>query len=162
MGVTSIDKDVDALTMTVRAEYDVTAERAWQLWSDPRQLERWWGPPMYPATVEAHDLTPGGRMTYFMTGPEGDRYPGWWEVLEAEAPRRLVVKDGFSDADGNPNPDMPTTVMEIRIDDREGGGVVVTVTSMFSSAEALQQLLEMGMEEGLREGMGQIDGILAA
>jgi uncharacterized protein YndB with AHSA1/START domain len=64
MSVTSVRKDTEQLTMTVTAEYDVTADRAWQLWADPRQLERWWGPPTYPATVEKHDLTPGGQVSY--------------------------------------------------------------------------------------------------
>lgn len=41
MSVTGISKDAEALTMTVTAEYEVAAERAWQLWADPRQLERW-------------------------------------------------------------------------------------------------------------------------
>ena len=160
MGVTSVERDAEALTMTVTAEYDVTAERAWQLWADPRQLEQWWGPPTYPATVEEHDLRPGGRVTYVMTGPEGDRHGGWWEVLEVEAPRLLLVTDGFADDSGAPNPDMPTMVMRVRIEDRDGG-VVMTMTTTFASLEQLEQLLGMGMEEGLLAAMSQIDGVLA-
>jgi uncharacterized protein YndB with AHSA1/START domain len=161
MTVMDVDKDLDGLTMTVTAEYDVSAERAWQLWADPRQLERWWGPPTYPATVERHELRPGGWVTYYMTGPDGQRYPGWWEVLEAVPPRHLVLKDGFADADGNPNPDMPTTIMRLLIEDRDAGGVRMTMVSTFPSLEALEQLLDMGMQEGLMAAMGQIDAILA-
>jgi uncharacterized protein YndB with AHSA1/START domain len=160
MTVMDVDKDVETLTMTVAAEYDVSAERAWQLWADPRQLERWWGPPTYPATVEEHDLTPGGRVTYYMTGPDGNRFGGWWEVLEAGPPRDLVLKDGFADAEGSPNVTMPTTIMRVRIDDRDGGGVRMTLVSTFPSLEALEQLLGMGMQEGLLAAMGQIDAIL--
>ncbi len=47
-----------ARTMTLEAEFDASPERVWQLWADPRQLERWWGPPTYPATVTTHDLRP--------------------------------------------------------------------------------------------------------
>jgi uncharacterized protein YndB with AHSA1/START domain len=162
MSVTSVAKDAERLTMTVRAEYDVTAERAWALWNDPRQLERWWGPPTYPATFVDHDLVDGGAVSYFMTSPEGERFHGWWRVIEVEPPRHLVVEDGFSGADGRPNPDMPTTLMSVRIDDRPGGGVDVTIESTFASVEAMEQLLAMGMEEGLRAAMGQIDGILAS
>lgn len=161
MTVTDIQKDVEALTLTVTAEYDVTADRAWQLWADPRQLERWWGPPTYPATVVDHDLRPGGRVGYYMTGPEGDRPHGGWDVLEVDAPRRLVVRDFFADEDGVPLEGMPVGGMSVEIADRDGGGVVVTVVSTFASQEALEQLLAMGMEEGLREAMGQIDAILA-
>jgi len=161
MSITGIEKDPERFTMTVTAEYDVTAERAWQLWDDPRQLERWWGPPTYPATVVDHDLRPGGRVGYFMTGPEGDRPHGGWDVLEVDAPRRLVVRDFFADENGVPLEGMPVGGMRVEIADRDGGGVVVTVVSTFASQEALEQLLAMGMEEGLREAMGQIDAILA-
>lgn len=162
MSVTGIEKDLETLTMTVTAEYDVTVERAWELWSDPRQLERWWGPPTYPATVEQHDLVTGGTVTYFMTSPEGDVYRGWWQVLEVEPPRHLKVTDGFADASGAPNLDLPTTVMDVRLTERSGGGVLITIVSTFPSLEALEQLIGMGMEEGLRAAMGQIDDVLAA
>jgi len=161
VSVTSVHKDPELLTLTVTAEYDVAAERAWQLLADPRQLERWWGPPGYPATVDQHDLSPGGTVAYHMTGPGGEQFRGWWDVLAAEPPRHLVVKDGFADADGNPDAGLPTTHMRLRIDDREGGGVRLTMVSTFPSLEALDQLLAMGMEEGLLAAMGQIDAILA-
>jgi uncharacterized protein YndB with AHSA1/START domain len=160
MSVTDVRKDTENLTLTVTAEYDVTADRAWQLWADPRQLERWWGPPTYPATVVEHDLTTGGHVSYYMTGPEGDKPHGWWKVRSAEPPRRLEFEDGFADDTGAPNPDMPTMVMRVDITDRPGG-VTMTIATRFPSAEAMEQLVGMGMEEGLREAMGQIDGILA-
>ena len=70
MTVTAVQKDPEALTLTLTAEFDATPERVWELWADPRQLERWWGPPTYPATFTAHDLAPGSRVEYHMTGPE--------------------------------------------------------------------------------------------
>lgn len=160
MPIIRVDQDLDAHTMTVLAEYDAPVERVWELYADPRQLERFWGPPTWPATVVEHDLRPGGRVTYFMTGPEGDKAGGYWDVLEVEAPRRFVVDDGFADADGQPNPDMPITRMELTLSDRPGGGTTMTVVSTFASTEAMQRVLEMGMEEGMRLAMGQIDEIL--
>ncbi len=70
MTVTAVRKDLDALTMTLDAEFDASPERVWQLWADPRQLERWWGPPNYPATFTTHDLAPGSHVAYHMTTPE--------------------------------------------------------------------------------------------
>lgn len=160
MPIIRVDQDLDAHTMAVLAEYDAPVERVWELYADPRQLERFWGPPTWPATVVEHDLRPGGRVTYFMTGPEGDKAGGYWDVLEVEAPRRFVVDDGFADADGQPNPDMPITRMELTLSDRPGGGTTMTVVSTFASTEAMQRVLEMGMEEGMRLAMGQIDEIL--
>jgi uncharacterized protein YndB with AHSA1/START domain len=45
--VTAVRKDPQSRTMTVVAEFEASPERVWQLWADPRQLERWWGPPTY-------------------------------------------------------------------------------------------------------------------
>ncbi len=161
MSVTNVTKDPENRTMTIVTEWAVPPSRAWQLWDDPRQLERWWGPPTYPATVEKHDLSDGGRVTYFMTSPEGERYHGLWDVVEVDAPHRLVVDDAFADADGNPSPDMPRTRTVVSITERPGG-CTMTLTSTFPSTEAMEQMLAMGMEEGIVGALGQVDAVLAA
>lgn len=160
MGVTSVDTDLDRATMRIEADYGVSVERAWQLWADPRQLERWWGPPTYPATVTAYDLRPGGRVSYVMTGPDGDQSRGWWEVLEVDEPTLLVVEDGFADEFGEPNSDLPTMVMRTTLTERDGGVHITRVTT-FASREQLEQLLQMGMKEGSLAAMSQIDDVLA-
>ena len=96
-----------------------------------------------------------------MTGPDGAKSSGYWDVLEVEAPRRFVVEDGFADDAGNPNTELPTTRMELSLAERAGGGTTMTVVSVFPSTEAMQQMIDMGMEEGMREAMGQIDAVLA-
>ena len=116
MTVTAVRKDSQALTLTIDAEFDASPERVWQLWADPRQLERWWGPPTYPATFTKHDLAPGSRVEYHMTGPEGDQSHGYWDIVEVNPPRSLVFRE---------------------------------------------QVLAMGVEEGLKQAVGQIDAILA-
>lgn len=160
MSVTSIDKDLDNLTLTLVADFDATTERVWQLWADPRQLERWWGPPSHPATVEEHDLTPGGAVTYFMTGPEGERYRGWWRVTSVDPPKALEFTDGFADQDGTPIADMPTIAVQMQLTEHDGGTRMV-VRSVFDSREQMEQLDGMGMTEGLRLAVGQMDALLA-
>jgi len=161
MSVTSIDKDLAKLTMTVAAEYDGTADRAWQLWADPRQLERWWGPPMWPATFTAHDLTPGSRVQYHMTGPTGDQPHGYWDVLEADPPHRLVFRDGFAGSDGTPDDTFPRNEGRVTIEPISAGRTRMSIESQFSSIQAMEQVLAMGMEEGLTQAVGQIDAILS-
>jgi uncharacterized protein YndB with AHSA1/START domain len=160
MTVTSVARDHSALTLTVDATFDATPDRVWQLWADPRRLERWWGPPMYPATFVDHRLEAGGRCTYFMTGPEGEQYHGWWEVDAVDPGRSFEVRDGFADSEGNVNPDLPVTRMQVALSDRGDGGTNVRITSYFATLEQLEQLVEMGMEEGLQVAMGQMDAIL--
>ena len=161
MTVTAVRKDPEALTMTLDAEFDASPERVWQLWADPRQLERWWGPPTYPATFTKHDLTPGSRVEYHMTGPEGDQPKGYWDVLETDPPRSLVVRDGFANEDGTPNPDFPVGEMRVRIEEIGDGRSRMSIENLFPSTEAMEQLLAMGQEQGMIEALGQIDAILA-
>jgi uncharacterized protein YndB with AHSA1/START domain len=161
MTVTAVRKDPETLTMTLDAEFDASAERVWQLWADPRQLERWWGPPTYPATFTKHDLVPGSRVEYHMTGPEGDQPKGYWDVLEADAPHRLLVRDGFANDDGTPNEEMPTGEMEVTIEEFDEGRTRMSIENRFPSREVMEQLLAMGQEEGMKQAMGQIDAILA-
>jgi uncharacterized protein YndB with AHSA1/START domain len=161
MTVTAVRKDPQTLTMILEAEFEASAERVWQLWADPRQLERWWGPPTYPATFTKHDLSPGSRVEYHMTGPEGDQPRGYWEVVEADPPHRLVFRDGFANDDGTPNPAMPTSMARVRIEEIGAGRTRMSIESIFPSAEAMEQVLAMGMEEGLTQAVGQIDAILA-
>jgi uncharacterized protein YndB with AHSA1/START domain len=160
MTVTSIHKNTERLTLTVTSEFDAPAERVWQLWQDPRLLERWWGPPTYPATVLEHDLSPGGSVTYLMTGPEGDQHRGWWRIISVDPLRHLELEDGFADAEGVPNTEMPTTLMSVSIGSDGPGRTTMVMESTFPSLEAMEQMVAMGMEEGIREAMGQIDALL--
>ncbi len=161
MTVTAIQKDPEALTMTLTAEFDATPERVWDLWADPRKLERWWGPPTYPATFTAHDLTPGGRVEYHMTGPDGDQPRGYWDVVDVDPPRRLSLVDGFAHADGTRNEDFPRIEGVVTIEPLEANRTRMSIESRFPSAEALEQVLAMGMEEGLTQAVGQIHATLA-
>jgi len=160
MPLTSVSKDVEALTMTVVAEFPAALQRLWEAYVDPRQLERFWGPPGWPATFTRHDAAPGGRSTYSMKGPDGDTPGGYWEWISVEPQRSCEVLDGFATPDGEPNPDMPSMRKRYVFEEIPEGSRVTT-TTQFNSLTELEQLLEMGMEEGLREAMSQMDAVLA-
>ena len=159
MSITSVNTDYDNLTITLIADFDAAIERVWDLWSDPRKLERWWGPPTDPATFETHDLTPGGEATYVMTGPERATR-GAWRVTAVDPPASLEFADAFADTDGKPIADMPVTTVSVRLTER-GGGTRMEMHLMFESREDMEKLMGTGIVEGLRQAVGQIDGLLA-
>jgi uncharacterized protein YndB with AHSA1/START domain len=161
MPVTAVRKDPQALTMTLEAEFDASPERVWQLWADPRQLERWWGPPTYPATFTSHDFRVGGRSEYYMTGPEGPTTPtGYWEILELDPPRRMVIRDGFAETDGALG-DLGPGAMNVTIEPIGEGRTRMSIESVFPDDATMEQLLAMGQEEGMTLALGQVDAILA-
>jgi uncharacterized protein YndB with AHSA1/START domain len=161
MTTPTIHKDTEKGTMTVTTEFDAPVERIWRLWSDPRQLERWWGPPTYPATFVDHDLTPGGIVNYYMTGPEGDRSGGQWRIRTVEPLRKLEFEDAFADDHGNINLKLPVTVITVTLEAGSGGETRMSIHSAFPSPDAMREVLDMGLEEGLLESISQIDDLLA-
>ena len=160
MSVIDVRKDLDACRLTIVAEYETTVDRVWRLWADPRQLERWWGPPTYPATVTRFELAPGGTVSYHMKGPEGDEHHGGWQVIRVEEPHVIELEDYFADEEGTENTDLPRSSTIVRIAE-SARGATMTIETTYPSTEALQQVLDMGMEEGITLALGQIDDLLA-
>jgi uncharacterized protein YndB with AHSA1/START domain len=157
--VTSVETDYNNLTIALIADFDAPIERVWELWSDPRKLERWWGPPAYPATFETHDLTPGGEATYVMTGPDA-AIRGRWRVTAVAPPTSLEFTDAFAEQDGTRTADMPVITVRVRLTERDGGARM-EMHLTFESREDMEKLMSTGIVEGLQQAVGQIDGLLA-
>jgi uncharacterized protein YndB with AHSA1/START domain len=160
MPVTDITRDLENLTLTITARFAAPVQRIWEIYADPRQLEKVWGPKEYPATVVDHSLTPGGRVTYYMTSPEGERYYGYWTVLEVDEPRSFSVEDGFAHEDFSPNTDLPISTCVSSFTAQDGGTRAEYVTT-YTDRESLQTVLDMGVEEGSRSAIDQIDELVA-
>jgi uncharacterized protein YndB with AHSA1/START domain len=161
MSIVSVEKDYDGLSLILVADFDAPIERVWQLWADPRQLERWWGPPTHPAAVERHDLAPGGEVAYVMTGPEGETSRGWWRVTAVEPPRSLEFTDGFANDDGTPNAETPTTAVRMRLAERDGG-TRMELRFVFASTEHMQQVERWGAFDVFPQSVAQMDALVAA
>jgi uncharacterized protein YndB with AHSA1/START domain len=159
LSITSLDTDYDNLTITLVADFDAPIQRVWKLWSDPRKLERWWGPPTDPATVETHDLSPGGEVTYRMSGPEGDVHHGLWRITAVGSPTSLEFTDAFADEDGTPIADMPVSTVTVQLTERDGG-TRMEMRLMLESREDMERLLSTGVVDGLRQAVGQMDALL--
>jgi len=159
--VTDVTHDLDSLTLVITAEFAAPVERVWQVYADPRQLERVFGPPSHPATFVEHELAPGGRAHYFMTSPEGEKYYGWWRVTEVDEPRSFTFEDGFAADDSfAPIEDMPVSKNVYSFEPIDGG-TRATFTGTYDSVEGLQKVLEMGVVEGASSAIDQIDALLA-
>ena len=160
MPVIDVQQDLDKLTLTITAEFAAPVRRIWEIYADPRQLEKVWGPPTYPATMVDHDLRPGGRVNYIMTGPEGDKHAGYWDVISVDEPASFSFYDGFADLDFKPDPALPVSKNVYTFSEHDGGTRAVYVGT-YETAEALQQVLDMGMIEGASSAINQIDELIA-
>jgi uncharacterized protein YndB with AHSA1/START domain len=161
MPLTNVSSDAATQTVTLTGEFDAPVERAWQLYADPRQLEQWWNPPGYPLTITDHDLSVGGFVRAHVTAPDGRKITAYWRIIAVDAPRGMEWEDGFLDDQGEPNPAIPPTTMRLTLAERAGGGTLMTIVAGFLSAEAMQEYLDMDIEEQMRVTFGQADALLA-
>ena len=161
--MTVLDSTTDPATLTLRfvAQFDAAPEQVWQVWENPRKLERWWGPPTFPATFTRHEFVEGGECRYHMTGPNGEKPRAWFRFVSIDKPHRLEFEDGFSGEDGEPLPDDESATMHVTFEPADGGTRMTTV-AQFGSTEQMERMLKMGMQEGMRLAMGQIDAVLAS
>ena len=157
----SVQRDVEALSLVFTTDLAATPSHAWELWSDPRQLERWWGPPEFPATFVEHELAPGTRTTYFMTGPNGEHAGGWWRILATDPPDFLEFENGFSHEDDTPDLDSPVSVIRMTLEPLGPERTRMVIATRFASVADLERIVSMGFVEGLSAAMGQIGDILA-
>jgi uncharacterized protein YndB with AHSA1/START domain len=153
--LTSVIKDATRLTLTVVGDYPVPQKRLWDAFADPRQLERFWGPPTWPATFTRHDFRVGGRAEYFLTGPKGEKWSGSWKFTAVNPISSFEAQDGEDNAEDENMPSSMTFAFATT-----PAGSRVTVVTRFSSVEAMERVAT-GMEEGMRAALPQLDAVLA-
>jgi uncharacterized protein YndB with AHSA1/START domain len=100
-------------------------------------------------------------MNYFMTGPEGEKFAGYWTITAVDEPRTFSFEDGFADLDFNPNPDMPVATNVYTFTEHHGR-THATYVATYDTAEGLQKVLEMGVVEGASTAINQIDELVAS
>ena len=152
--LTSVTKDPGKLTLTVIGDYPVSQQRLWDAFADPRQLERFWGPPDAPATFTRHDFVVDGRAEYYLSGPGGERWSGSWRFTAVDPISSFSAVDGDGKEDDT-GPSSMTVTFETT-----ATGSRVTIVSRFASLEAMEANLP-GMEVGMRAAVPQLDVVLS-
>lgn len=159
MPVTDITTDVERLTMTLVADFAAPVERLWHAFTQIEQLNRFFGPPTWPAKFESLEMHPGGRARYKMTGPKGETAAGAWEFLEVNEGQSFTVLDQFTDDDGNVQTELPQMRVTYQFDATDTGSRL-TNTTYFTSPEALEEVIAMGAIEGTKLAFNQLDVVL--
>jgi uncharacterized protein YndB with AHSA1/START domain len=159
MTVISTVADPETLSLTVVAEFEASPERVWGVWENPRHLERWWGPPSYPATFTRHDFSVGGESRYYMTGPDGDTPHGYWRMFTIDEPNQLEFANGLAGDDGEPQLGVEPMAAHVTFELIDGGTRMTSMSSFVDAAQ-MKTMLDMGMSEGMTQAVSQIDELL--
>lgn len=145
--------------------------KVWQAWTDPRQLERWWGPHIMDNPECALDVRVGGEHRVVMRGPDGVSYPIRGKYLEVVPMSRLVMTLDCSDhpaawhdmvrANGAPQQTNAPGIMVQTVTFEEiGDGTRLTVRTRFDSAAIRNAMVKLGMNEGWSESLEKLDALV--
>ena len=131
-------------TMITTRIFDAPREVVFKAWTDPKQLQRWWGPKGFTNPVCEVDARPGGAIRIHMRAPDGTVYPMIGVFHEIVVPERLVFTSSALDGNGNPLFEVLNTVTFAE----EGGKTKLTVHASVSKVTGDAAPHLAGMEQG--------------
>ncbi|TCZ75490.1 SRPBCC domain-containing protein [Paenibacillus albiflavus] len=146
--------------------FDAPRDLVFQMFKEPEHLKRWWGPKGWEIPVCTVDFRPGGVWHYCMKCVDqnlGEFYgmESWGKGVykEIAEPEMFIYNDYFSDAEGNINESMPSTLIKMEFIDL-GGKTRLVCRSEYISAEALKTVMDMGMLQGITETWNRLGELL--
>ena len=86
--------------LSVRRTFDAPRQLVWKAWTDPVQIQKWWGPQHFTCPGATIDLKIGGTYLLGMKGPDGQEFWGTGEYKQIILNQKLVYTDNFCDAQG--------------------------------------------------------------
>lgn len=128
--------------------FDAPRERVWKAWTDPAEVQKWWGPKDFTSPAAKVDFKVGGNYLYCMHGPAGSEFDkDLWsggtfkEIIPME---KIVSTDYFADAQGNvispkeagmPGEWPEEMVVTVTFEDAPGGKTKLTLVHKGHPAE---------------------------
>jgi uncharacterized protein YndB with AHSA1/START domain len=161
MNKTTFTKDIDTATLTIERVFPAARSRVWQAMTDANILDQWWAPSPWKTETVHMDFRVGGYWLYAMNGPEGEQHFGRMDYVEIEPEQRYKSSDVFCDQNGDANESLPRQNMEFRLIDQGESTIVIGVVQ-YASADDMETILKMGMQEGLTMAQDQLEQLLLA
>jgi uncharacterized protein YndB with AHSA1/START domain len=168
MDKTKVTKDFDNNTLIIERTFNAPRERVSDAYANPEQFSAWWGPEGWETTVKELSLTPGGKNHYCMKCVDENQGEWFnqesWGLMMFEAvdkPASFTYKDYFSDAEGTLKNDMPTMTITMSFTEEDGKTKMVS-RGVVESKEQLEQLVNMGIIEGLTSTLDKLEAFVEA
>lgn len=146
-----------ARSMIITRVLSAPPEKAFEAWTKPEALARWFGPNGFSITTHIHDFRVGGVWRFVMHGPDGKDYQNRIIYDEISRPERLVYRHG--EPDGDPRRDFQTTITFKPLGQR----TEITLAAEFESAAARDFVMkEANAIEGGQQTLARLDAYLTA
>ena len=163
MNETTITQDGNKLI--VERIFNASKDTVWDAYANADIFATWYSTDGWTTRVEHFDFTPGGY-TLFAIKCEDESQEMYgqdsWSKSEFETVQpkdSFTYKDSFSDKDGNVNETMPSTKVTVTLE-AIGDKTKLTSISTFDSEAGLQQVLAMGVEEGIKQTFNKLANVI--
>lgn len=146
--------DKEKLESTMTRSFDAPREKVWQAHVDPKLMEQWWGPAKYKTTVETFEPKVGGKWRMIHEAA-GERHVFFGEFKELVEPEKITWTFNY---EPYPNSEIVET---LHIEELPDGKTRIRTVSRYPSIEALEGMVQSGMEAGANESWNRLADLLA-
>lgn len=146
-------------TITIKREFAANRQLVWDCHTKSELLDQWFAPKPWKTTTKTMDFNEGGYWLYAMLGPEGEEHYGRMDYQKIQPIAHYTAFDGFCDAEGVLNPQLPRAVWNTSFKDLADNTLVQTIVT-YASLTDLEVVIKMGMKEGLSMCLDQLDVFL--
>ncbi|RXZ77578.1 alpha/beta fold hydrolase [Paenibacillaceae bacterium] len=157
---TTILKNLERRELIVERTVAIAVKLAWEGWTKPKHITRWWGPKRWTTTVYEMDVRQGGVWRYSLKSDDNSGEEAFCRAIyeEVEAPHKLVYTDSFADSNWDivSDSEMFTTVLF-----EEGiEGTRISIVTRFATSEQLDNAEALGMIEGFTDAYDRLEEYL--
>ncbi|WP_018687866.1 SRPBCC family protein [Ahrensia kielensis] len=146
-------------TLTIKKEFAASRQQVWDCYTKSELLDKWFAPKPLTTKTSFMNFKEGGYWHYVMIDPDGQEY---WSRLDYETITPIenyTALDGFCDASGALNPDLPRSKWDVTFTEKSGNCLVQTI-GYYNSTRALEQIIDMGMQDGMTSTLERLDELL--
>ena len=151
--------DKEKNTLTIRREFLAGRQLVWDCYTKSELLNRWFAPKPLTTKTKSMDFREGGHWHYAMVQPDGTEYWGLTEYVKIKPIDYYTALDAFSNADGEINKDLPRANWYVGFTDKGKNTLVETIVT-YKSLSDLEQVTNMGMEQGMIATLEKLDELL--
>lgn len=146
-------------TLTVKREFAAERQLVWDCYTKRELLDQWFAPAPFTTKTRSMEFREGGHWIYAMVEPGGQEHWGRTDYLTIKPIDYYTSFDGFGDAEGNLNPDLPRAEWRVTFTDLGNNTMVETIVK-YKSLTDLEMVVQMGMEQGMKATLEKLDTLL--
>ena len=151
--------DMQTNKITIRREFNAPKSVVWDCYTKAELLDQWFAPEPFVTKTKSMAFREGGHWHFAMVDPDSNEHWVRFDYEKISPSDHYRAQDAFSDASGSVNRDLPVSTWDVTFEDR-APRTLVQIVSTYETPEALQQVVDMGMKEGLEATLSALDKLL--